>query len=202
MKTLTSRIVLVATILLSSVAFAQTTVDPDAGMWGGGAMNPSGDSAVPIFEYDPATGNMWINSVGINAAADTTTRSTIEVDDVGIISVSIEGPAALTTAPELSGFQDGIVWNGQYFNGKQQVFGVGAGAEFLAPTSGLVGWSYAAGLTPADFGVVEVAVNFAPGTPGATIFGGVQFAVPEPSAFAIAIPALLGLLGLVRRRRN
>jgi hypothetical protein len=201
MKTLTSRIVLVASILLSSAAFGQVTANPDAALWGGGATNPSGDSAVPIFQYDPATGSMWISTVGLNGTADTTTRTAIEADDVGLISVSIEGPEAISTAAELNGFNDGVVWNGMFFNGKQQVFGVGAGAEFLAPTEGLVGWTYATGLTEADFGTVEVAVNFATGTPGATIFGGVQI-VPEPSAVAIALPALLCLLGLVRRRRN
>ena len=199
MKTITSRIVLVASILLSSAAFAQTTVSPDAGLWGGGASNPSGDSAVPIFEYDPATGNMWLNTLGLNGASDTTDLTSIGGDDVGLISASIEGPCANSTAAEMTGFQNGVLWNSECFNGKQQIFGIGSGAEFLTPGE-IVGWTYDAGLTAADFGVVEVAVNFMSGQPGGTIFGGVQIAVPEPSALAIAIPALLGLVALRRRR--
>ena len=117
----------------------------------------------------------------------------------------------------LSGFVNqpigGVVWNGQYFNGKQQLFGVGAGAEYLEPSLRTDAFQYMPGLTVEDFGGdsmvlpmlgapdgVEMAVNFAAGAPGDTIFGAVQF-VPEPSTMMIAGPALLGLIGILRRRR-
>ncbi|MEM7314757.1 MAG: PEP-CTERM sorting domain-containing protein, partial [Planctomycetota bacterium] len=80
-----------------------------------------------------------------------------------------------------------------------QIFGVGAGCNFLAPTGRQDVLQYATGLTEADFGVVEMAVNYDTGVPGGIIFGGVQI-VPEPSTFALFGTALLGLLGFVRRR--
>ncbi len=202
MKTLVNKAVLGAFVVvgLSAVAFGQM---PDASLWGGGATNPSGDAAVPVVIYDPVTGIMSLDTAGINRTVDTTSGQMIGGDDVGTISLSVTGPAA--TSVILNGFVNqpigGVVWNGQYFNGKQQLFGVGAGAEYLQPSLSTEVFQYAAGLAPADFGQVEMAVNFASGAPGDTIFGGVQFLVPEPSTMLIVGPALLGLIGFIRRRR-
>ncbi len=213
MKTLVNKAVLGAFVVVGLSAVALGQPSPDTSLWGGGATNPSGDTAVPVVYYDPMTGIMSLDTVGLNRTSDTTTGQMIGGDDVGTISLSVTGPAA--TSVILNGFVNqpigGVVWNGQYFNGKQQLFGVGAGAEYLQPALKTDAFQYAAGLTESAFGGVdgsrlgaaggvEMAVNFASGAPGDTIFGAVQF-VPEPSAMLIVGPALLGLIGFLRRRR-
>ena len=47
MKTLVNRAVLVVSVVLGLSAVALGQPAPDAGIWGGGVANPSGDSAVP-----------------------------------------------------------------------------------------------------------------------------------------------------------
>jgi hypothetical protein len=152
---------------------------------------------VPVVEYEPETGLMYVNTLGMNQSLDTADRMSIGGDDVGAISFSVEGPDADNFI--LTGFTDGVVWNGQNFAGKAQIFGVSAGANFLAPGARTEILQYTTGLTEADFGTVEMAVNYSTGVPGGIIFGGVQI-VPEPSTFALFGSALLGLLGFVRRR--
>ena len=197
MKTQKHRIALVlfAVVSLSTIAFAQP--DPDASLWGGGVANPSGDIAVPVVAYEPLTGLMFLNSAGLNGIVDTTTGTLIGVDDVGAISLSVLGPQADQVL--LNGFINqnigGVVVNGIYTSGKQQLAGVAAGAEYLEPTDRIDVFQYTAGLTAEDFGGdstvdpllggvdgVEIGVNFALGTPGNTLFGRVQF-VPEPTSF-------------------
>ncbi len=216
MKTQLHRIALVmfAVVGLSAVAFAQPNPEPDASLWGGGAANPSGDAAVPVVAYDSITGLMFLDATGLNRIVDTTTGNLIGADDVGAISLSIFGPQADQVL--LNGFINqgigGVVMNGMYFNGKQQLFGVAAGAEYLEPSNRLNVFQYTAGLDESAFGGVvgsglgspdgvEIGVNFAVGTPGATLFGPVQFIVPEPTVSVMTLPVLLGLMGWFRRRR-
>ena len=195
-----SRIAFVAsvTVLYSSIAIAQV---PDPNIWGGGVTNPDGSTAVPLLCYDPITGLMWVDTAGLNRMIDTTSGQLIGGDDVGMISLSIEGPAA--TSVLLNGFVNqpigGVVWNGQYFNGKQQLFGVGAGAEFLQPAFRTDVFQYPAGLSYSEFGIVEMAVNFAAGQPGATMFGSV-FCIPEPAPLGMVSVACLASLVFFRRR--
>jgi hypothetical protein len=191
---LISRVVMASVVLSAALAFGQAS--PDGSLWMGDA-NPDGSQAVPVVEYEPETGLMYLNTLGLNQAADTADRMTLGGDDVGTISLSVTGPDA--TDFLLSGFIDGVVWNGQNFAGKAQIFGVSAGSNFLAPAGRTDVLQYPTGLTEADFGDVEMAVNYASGVPGGIIFGGVQI-VPEPSTFALFGSALLGLLGFVRRR--
>ncbi|MEM7316522.1 MAG: hypothetical protein AAF497_25585, partial [Planctomycetota bacterium] len=187
---------LVIAAIVSSSGLGQIVVSPDAELWGGGTINPSGDVAVPILQYDPANGEMWINTVGLNGVSDTASQSQIGQDDVGMVALSIEGPAAILTGPEFSGFNNGLVWNSQYFAGKQQLFTTGS--PWLAPTEGMHLWTFDAGLSPTDFGTAEMEVNFGTGIPGTTIFGGVQF-VPEPSSHLLLLTLALMTLPFIRK---
>ncbi|MEM7315728.1 MAG: hypothetical protein AAF497_21530 [Planctomycetota bacterium] len=189
-----------AFLILCATVGAQIVVEPDADLWGGGAINPSGEAAVPILQYDPSNGEMWIHTVGLNQISETTIIHNVEGDDVGMVSLSLESPPAVSTSPEFVGFFDACVWNGQYFNGKQQVFCIEAGGNFLRPTHGKRVWTFDAGLTPSDFGTVEMGVNFTRETGSTTIFGQVQF-VPEPSGFLVAISLSMGLFSKRRTRQ-
>ncbi len=164
MKTQLHRIALVmfAVVGLSAVAFAQPNPEPDASLWGGGAANPSGDAAVPVVAYDSITGLMFLDATGLNRIVDTTTGNLIGADDVGAISLSIFGPQADQVL--LNGFINqgigGVVMNGMYFNGKQQLFGVAAGAEYLEPSNRLNVFQYTAGLDESAFGgVVAIGIG-------------------------------------------
>ncbi|MEM7316523.1 MAG: hypothetical protein AAF497_25590 [Planctomycetota bacterium] len=187
-------LLLVSSFLFCTSVFGQVVVEPDARLWGGGVMNPSGEFAVPVVQYNPANGEMLINTFGLNGVGDTTSRSQIGGDDVGMISISVEGPCPDVVGPAFNGFVDGIVWGSwNWCGGKPNVFGVGAGGEFLRPSEGTLLFGYEPGLTQSEFGVVEMAVNFESGAPGATMFGQVQF-VPEPSCYATALACVFGML--------
>ena len=62
---------LIAFLILCSTCMAQIVVEHDPNLWGNGAINPSGEAAVPIVQYDHANGEMWINTVGLNGVSDT-----------------------------------------------------------------------------------------------------------------------------------
>ncbi|MEM7315369.1 MAG: PEP-CTERM sorting domain-containing protein [Planctomycetota bacterium] len=181
----------------ASSAFAETGVDPDPDLWSGDT-GVNGEELVPVVAYDPMEGWLKVDLRGLNGMVDTNSGAMIEGDDIGMISLSVEGPEP--DAFPLSGFINGVVWNGQYFNGKAQVFGVGAGAEYMLPSDDCVTvFTYPTGLTADDFGVVEMAANFSPGVPGGILFGSVQI-VPEPSTISLFSVAMLGMLGFIRRR--
>ena len=120
------------------------------------------------------TGVMYLDTAGLNRTAETTSGTMIAADDVGTISLSVTGPEA--TSVLLSGFVNqpigGVVWNGQYFNGKQQLFGVGAGAEYLEPSLRTDAFQYMPGLTVEDFGGDSTGPNPMLGAPD-----GVEMAV-------------------------
>ncbi|MEM7315215.1 MAG: hypothetical protein AAF497_18895 [Planctomycetota bacterium] len=188
-----SRLVLCAFALSSNLLWAQAAPNPDC--WSGDP-NPDGSQLVPVVEYEPDTGLLFVNTLGLNQVLDTSSRFDIGGDDVGMISMSVEGPEP--TDFLLTGFLDGIVWNGQYFAGKAQLFGVGAGAEFLRPDARTYVFQYETGLTMRDFGVVEMAVNYATGIPGGIIFGRVS-CIPEPSSWSLILVCCLAVTHRVRR---
>ncbi len=165
-------------LCLLAAATEGQTVDPD--LWGGGVTNPSGQQAVPIVAYEQATGIVFVNTLGINQVLETNSGTLIGGDDVGLIALSVNAGCANEVL--LHGFIDqsigGIVVNGMCFLEKQQLFGVPAGAQYLEPSRRLEIFRYDPGLSPSDFYTVEMAVNFALGEPGATLFGRIQF-VPD-----------------------
>ncbi|MEM7315729.1 MAG: hypothetical protein AAF497_21535, partial [Planctomycetota bacterium] len=52
---------ILATCLIVSTCTAQIAVEPDSDLWSGD-VNPDGSAVVPILQYDPANGEMWINT--------------------------------------------------------------------------------------------------------------------------------------------
>jgi hypothetical protein len=175
---------------LPTVARAQ--YDPLPGEWSG-AINPSGLEPVPVVGYDPATGLMFVDTLGVNRVVNTAGGTAIGGDDVGMISIVVPGPEPLSIL--LMGWQGtggaGTDWSGQYFNGKTQLFGITNLDEYLMPIGVTNIAQFPTGLGAADFGEVEMGLNFTAGAPGGVIFGPVQ--VPEPSALALASVALLAL---------
>jgi phage baseplate assembly protein gpV len=87
MKKIVSRIVVVL-LVLASCASAQ---EPDASLWSG-STNPDGSQIVPVVSYDPATGAMTVNTLGMNQTLDSADCSNIAVDDAGMISLLVTGP--------------------------------------------------------------------------------------------------------------
>ncbi|MHC4992482.1 MAG: hypothetical protein ACYTGC_16030 [Planctomycetota bacterium] len=164
---------LVATLVSTTTANGQAPPDPSL-WWPSDVVNPSGQRPVPVIAYDRSSGVLRVNTRGANGISDTTGGVGIGGDDVGLISLVIEGPPA--TAVLLDGVVDDVTWSGQHFNGKQQLFGTSSTRAFLVPGSTAV-FQYPAGLDPADFGPVEMGINFALSAAGATLFGAVQFDV-------------------------
>ena len=145
---LISRVVLACFALSAAVAFGQA--GPDAGLWSGDA-NPDGSQLVPVVEYEQDTGLMYVNTLGLNQVLDTADRVTIGGDDVGLISLSVESPAF--DAFLLPAFDGGVLWNSQYFAEKSQMFGVGAGANYLTVAERTELFQFPAGLDPSAFGL-------------------------------------------------
>jgi hypothetical protein len=193
-------------LTISTAAFASNvgSINPDAAIWSGGVSNPTGETPVPAVVYEPSSGYLYLNSAGINGSVDTTTSSLISADDIGMISLTVEGPEPVETL--LDGFQfsdlgnqtGGVSWINQYFFGKQAVFGAAAGAEFLDPSLRRNLFRYETGLGMSDFGEVEIGLNFQPSSPGGVIFGGVQI-VPEPASCLMMLITTAVVL-LLRRR--
>ena len=122
-----------------------------------------------MLHYDPQTGDMLLNTLGLNQLNDSV-RPGVGFDDVEMASISIVGPAANFTHRQFVGFVAGDVWHSIYFNGRQQVFGHHGN---LDPGFYRV-LSYDTGLTEADFGDVEFGMNFGRGTLGPSVIGRVQ----------------------------
>lgn len=183
------------------------TINPDASLWSGGVSNPEGDEPVPAVVYEPDTGLVYLNSGGLNGKIDTTSGGLVSADDIGMISLSIEGPEPVETL--LDGFVftefeeqiGGVSWVNNYFSGKQALFGAAAGAEYLDPSLRIDLYRYATGLGADDFGQVEMGLNFQRQQPGGIIFGGIQIkVVPEPGSLALILIAT-GMAFLWRRQR-
>jgi hypothetical protein len=193
-----------AALVLPTLAFGQ--LPPDGSLWTE-VSNPDGSRAVPAVVYDPSTGMLTVDTSGLNGMVDTATGGAIGGDDVGFISLVVEGPEPLDIllgdpSPDFRGTNDvGTNWTGTYFSGKLQTFGATIVDQYLLPIGITEVAVYATGLGPDDFpaGTAEMGLNFAAGAPGATTFGSVQI-VPEPAALCLVGTALMALVGFVRRR--
>lgn len=161
---------------------------PDAALWTDVA-NPDGSRVVPCVGYDPASGLLKIETRGLNGVSDTDDGNLIGGDDVGLISIVID------QAPEpdsflLTGLRGtngaGTNWTATFFNGKSQFFAATVVDQYLLPIGTTALAQFQPGLTGSDFGgvsgssvgaanAVEIGVNFSTGSPGATIFGTIQF---------------------------
>ena len=80
-------------IVLLTVGVLNAQV-PDPSLWSGDTTNPSGEPSVPGLWLDNQTGIIRLTTLGLNQTNDTTGPSTIGGDDVGLISIRIEGPPA------------------------------------------------------------------------------------------------------------
>ena len=151
---------------------------PAPSLWPGDAVNPNGERPIPMVVYEPDTGLMWINTLGLNQAYETASGDLIGGDDVGLIAISIFGPEPYEVF--LGGFVEdelgGISWSSQYFSTKQDLFGIPVSSEFLQPTSRIDLFRYPTGLTSRDFGSVAIGVNVEMGQPIQELFGSLQFA--------------------------
>jgi hypothetical protein len=167
------------TLLLSSSALGQP--EPDPGAWTY-ITNPSGLQVVPVVGYDPNTGVLFVDTRGLNRVADTFSGDPIAGDDVGLIGILVPSPQPAELY--LSGWRGtngaGTEWIIAYASDKTQAMGITHLDEYLLPIGVTDVARFATGLGAADFGVVEMAINFESGSPGATIHGVVQLpgAVP------------------------
>jgi hypothetical protein len=157
-----------ALIAITSATIAQS---PDPSLWSG-STNPNGEPLVPVVAYEQDTGIVWVNTLGWNQTLDSTSRTEIGGDDIGMISLSFASSIDHTEVL-LRGFIDGVVWNSSF--ARNQVFGVGAGANFLRPTERINVFRFPSGMTANDFSQIELAVNFASGFPGSILVGEMQF---------------------------
>ncbi|MEM7228375.1 MAG: dockerin type I domain-containing protein [Planctomycetota bacterium] len=155
---------LAAMIGIALPAFTvSATLAPDPSLWSG--------TPVPVVEYDLNTGIMSVNTLGLNQTDDTMGTGNVGGDDVGMVSLLIEGPPA--TTPLLTDIVDPPFFQSfvhMHFNGKQQLIKTLGLTDVVAP--GIVPvYQYPTGLTAADFGVVEMGTG---GSGMPTLFGSVQ----------------------------
>jgi hypothetical protein len=175
---------------IAPLAFGQPSPDPN--LWGPPTIvNPSGLRPVPAVFYDPSTGILSLDNRGLDGVSNTVGGMMIGGDDVGTISLLVEGPEPIASIPPfVNGCYDLclILWVYQYFNGKAQLIGSGTPSnQFIRPAVNDI-FQYVPGTAP-QFGEVEMGINFAFGQPGAILFGRVQI-VPEPASW------IAGILGL------
>ena len=173
---------------------------PDPSLWNV-VNNPSGQRIVPVVYYDPSTAILSVDTRGLDRTADTAANTgAIADDDVGLITLLVTSLQGTALPPFNGGFDNGIAWVSQYFAGKNQTIGTAVLGQYLLPGVKDV-LQFPAG-TPAaslDGAAVEMAVNFAPNSPGNVLTGRVQI-VPEPAALGLFGAALLALAGAARRR--
>lgn len=115
---------------------------------------------IPDVTYNPQDGHLLVGT-----------------DGAELISVIIEGPAAMSIEKWTNGStEDGVTnWQQEYFAGAEQWVGAGSAiaSGFVAQGSYHIA-TYATGLTAADFGAVEIGTqNFSTITTDVTILGSV-----------------------------
>jgi hypothetical protein len=156
-------------------------------------VNPSGLRPVPVVAYDPETGILSLDNLGVDRVSNTAGGSAIGGDDVGVVAVRVVGPLVMQCLPPFNGSTfdptNMIAWSCPGFAGIPQLIGATTpNGQYIRPGRHDL-FLYPAGLTAAHFGRVEIAVNFAEFLPGAVIQGPVQV-VPEPSILSLALLAI------------
>lgn len=184
--TLLTAILAAACILGPATRLCGQCTNPDPTIWNVVNNTTSGLRAIPMVNYDPATGMLSVDTLGVDRVRNTAAAASIGGDDVGMISLLVQGPPGDVQLPfsSLDLFQL-IPWSSAYFAGKMQIIGyvLLPSHQFLLP------WvyptiEYPSGLTAADFGTVEIAVNFTANAPGDVLHGRVCI-VPEPENVAL-----------------
>ena len=198
-------------IIIAAAIAAMLAVNANAAWTGEDGMssvvNPMTQmELIPTVNYDSDTGVIWIDTTGLNGINETLASPELLGDDIGMVSFQIESQA-FQEEFLLNGFVDGMVWSGMYFAGKVQMFGIAVGTEFLPPSSRTDLVRLPTGLDAANFGQVEIGVNFASGVTGDILFNtgtnpdctAINI-IPEPLGIGMAGFGLLALLAGYRRR--
>jgi hypothetical protein len=166
---------------------------PDPDLWGPATVvNPSGLRPVPVLAYDPATGIMSLDNLGVDRVSNTPGGSSIGGDDVGVIAVRVSGPTVLECLPPFMGGTfdptNMIGWSCPGFSPHPWLIGTSTpNGQYIRPGRHDL-FLYPPGLGAAHFFSVEIAVNFAVALPGAVLSGRVQV-VPEPSVLSCTLLA-------------
>ncbi|MEM7315214.1 MAG: hypothetical protein AAF497_18890, partial [Planctomycetota bacterium] len=75
------RRIVVFAFFIASFNSAWAQFDPHPDCWSGDS-NPDGSQVVPAINYDPSTGYMSLNTLGLNQIQDSPDRVNIVGDDV------------------------------------------------------------------------------------------------------------------------
>lgn len=188
----------------------KASAQPNPSLWNE-VYNPSGERVVPDIFYEVVTGELVMDTRGLNGTVESpdyplAAGGPIVADDVGMVAMLVESDYAYGR-PGI-GFGGGLVFSpgwlafsALYFAGKYQSIGITLGptaSQFVRPGIHAV-WNLVPGLDAANFGTVEMSVNFEPLRPGTVLFCEQNCVriVPEPM---FGIPAGMLCIRMAQQR--